>query len=561
MRRLPPAVLAAAVLLLGPAGTGTAAAHTRSQVLEPAPGPADATAAPEGRMSLDVGQARFWLGGTITEAHVAASSLCGASGPCPAWTLAVEGGGHRLRAAIDTPSREDSFRIELLGPGGGVVASADASNQFNAELVVGEPPGGDYVLRVVPTNATHASFRLRAKLEAGPEARPRGDAPLLPNLKAVPPYEFGFVAPLNPLNGAYPPDIVNPPLSVAGIEPLSCAPDELLPVSLGGQGAHDCLRLTTGPINVGNGPFIKTFRFLDDLAAGKVATTTLRGPATQRIVHADGSVSERPAGTYSFHTTHAHFHDDGILTYELFRVRGKELEPAGIGTKSGFCPADQLLGEWRTFRNDAPGSFGTGDSASGSCMSLTDGVLALTRGWGDVYRWQRPGQFMEFAGNGDGRYVARATVDKHDTTLETDETDNAAYALIRVVGRKVEVLERGQGLSPFDPRKEVFTGLGPASQDAEGELPAAAPRDTAAPKVRRLRFLRGARAVRFSLDEAATVRVVLLRGSRKLASLRVRGRRGTNTVTVPRRARRATRVAVTARDLAGNYAKTVRRSR
>jgi hypothetical protein len=98
-------------------------------------------------------------------------------------------------------------------------------------------------------------------------------------------------------------------------------------------------------------------------------------------------------------------------------------------------------------------------------------MIALTRGWGDVYRWQRPGQYVEFSGNGNGLYVVRSTVDKGNTTLETNENDNSSYALIRVNGHQVEELERGQGLSPFDPTKAVFTGYGPASQDPYGALP------------------------------------------------------------------------------------------
>lgn len=179
------------------------------------------------------------------------------------------------------------------------------------------------------------------------------------------------------------------------------------------------------------------------------------------IVYSDGSFETRPAGTYSFHTTHAHFHDDGILTYELFRVDGATLTPAGMGTKSGSCPADQLMGEWRLFGQEPAGLFGVGDTPTGSCYGTADsGMLALTGGWGDVYRRQRPGQYVEFSGNGDGHYVARATVDKGNTTLETDETDNASYALIRVSGRRVELVERGQGASHLDPDKAVFTGHG-----------------------------------------------------------------------------------------------------
>ena len=113
---------------------------------------------------------------------------------------------------------------------------------------------------------------------------PAGKVALLPNLKTVPPYEFGFVAPANPLNAVYPPDTVNPPLDVAGIHPLSCAADEMAPVAAGGGGATKCLRLTSGPINVGSGPFEMLFDFATDTSAARSTPSLLQGPMRQ-VIH------------------------------------------------------------------------------------------------------------------------------------------------------------------------------------------------------------------------------------------------------------------------------------
>jgi hypothetical protein len=82
-----------------------------------------------------------------------------------------------------------------------------------------------------------------------------------------------------------------------------------------------------------------------------------------------------------------------------------------------------------------------------------------------VYRWQRPGQYVEFGSNGDGRYVVRSTVDHLNHILESNDSNNSAYALIKIVGDHVQLLERGWGTGPFDPHKVVFRGGGPASQD------------------------------------------------------------------------------------------------
>ena len=193
----------------------------------------------------------FWDGGYVENADVpsvAGSDQCGTGGPCFSYPLGVAEPGWRLRVAIDIPSRDDSFDVELFDPGGSQVASASASNQFDAEAFVEHPVTGVWTVRVVPRGATYTTFRMRAKLEGAPPRLPVRRTALLPDLRAVPPYEFGFVAPANPFNALYPPDTVNPPLEAAGAHPLSCAADETAE-----DHVSRCLRLTSGPMNWGEG--------------------------------------------------------------------------------------------------------------------------------------------------------------------------------------------------------------------------------------------------------------------------------------------------------------------
>jgi hypothetical protein len=207
--------------------------------------------------------------------------------------------------------------------------------------------------------------------------------------------------------------------------------------------------------------------YANDIVNGVIQSPLAHGPMTQVIHWSDGTTTTRPAGTYSFHVIHGHFHDDGVLDMELFRVNGDStLTKVGAGTKSGFCPANQLIGDWRAFNNTPPdGEIGSGDTGTGNCQNPVDGVLGLSPGWGDVYRWQRPGMYVDFGDNPDGLYVVRITIDAPNTILESNESDNSAYALVKVVGDQAIELERGQGASPFDPHKVVFTGAGPASRD------------------------------------------------------------------------------------------------
>lgn len=448
-----------------PAGSTVLAAHANGEAPPPEHAAAKGKTRRPTRSGLHPDDTVFWAGAFVADGAVRADALCDTAGPCFEYPLQVRSGGARLRVAIDTPSREDTFRVDVVDPSGAVAASTSNGNQFNAEAFVDAPAAGNYSIRVIPTAVKDATFRMRAKLESVVQAAPEGRVALLPNLQVVPPYEFGFAAPVTP-NGSYPPDAANPPASAAGYDLYSCTQDEAAPVEAGGAGAVDCLRLTSGPMNVGPGPFDMRFTFVDDLVGGTADPAYLRGPILQAVHYSDGSEEHRAAGTYIFHTTHAHFHDENILTYEGFRVvdgEGGRLEQFGEGTKSGFCPADQLFADWFSFDQAIRGDFGEGDSPTGNCFDPQDGLLGLTSGWGDVYRWQRPGQYVEFAGQGDGLYVIRSTVDAANAILETDETDNTSYALIRVVGRNVDIIERGQGTDPWDRHKVVFEGDGPAS--------------------------------------------------------------------------------------------------
>lgn len=422
-------------------------------------------------LALKLGQAVFWTGQHYAKATMNMESQC-TPALCPSFPIKVTEGAARLRVAIDHPSRENTFTLELHNPKGDEVGSAVTSGTFAGEVLEPKPVAGTWTVKVIPNSVTNSGFRLRAKLERVVPKGPAGKVAMLPNLKTVPPYEFGFIAPANPLNAVYPPDTVNPPLDVAGIHPLSCAADELAPVAAGGGGATKCLRLTSGPMNVGSGPFEMLFDFATDTLKGKVDPVMLRGPMRQVVHFSDGSSMERPAGTYSFHKTHAHFHTDEVLSYQLFKVddaKAGKIRLTGVGTKSGFCPADQLFGDWHSFTQLPPGSFGEGDSlAGGNCFSPDGGRIGLSVGWGDVYRWQRPGQYVEFGGQADGLYVVRATADILDHVLEENEKDNASYSYIKVTGEKIDILERGQGTDPWDTTKVVFAGLGPSARELGG---------------------------------------------------------------------------------------------
>ena len=405
---------------------------------------ASAAPASPGPVTLPVGQSAFWTGGYITDehTHLPGAAACNVVS-CFDYPIEVAKGAWRLRVALDTPDRSSEWELDLLDPAGAVQATATnpLESEFDLEVFAAQPAAGRWTARVVPQNVHNASFRMRAKLESGPEKYAHKTM-LLPDLMVTPPYEFSFTAPANPLN-SFAPDNANPPLDVAGVAPLSCTPDEIVQDLV-----TRCLRFTTGPRNAGPGPFEIDY---DPTAAGLGLETP--GPSYQRIYYSDGTSTLRPAGHFQFHPAHGHYHYLDFLQFQLYSVSEQhELTPAGSGKKLGLCPADELFADWHTFNQQQTHSF------TANCgYAPGEASLGLNVGWGDVYRWQRPGQYVDFSNDGDGYYVLRVTVNAHHQALVVHPDRNLGYAYIHVVGSRVTVLERGQGSSPWDPAKTVFT--------------------------------------------------------------------------------------------------------
>ena len=413
----------------------------------------DAAAVPSvPSIRLALGDSAFWNGSYVESAvtDLPGDAACAVE-TCFEYPIKVAAGGSQLRVAIDTPDRSNQFELDLIDPSGTQVASRanTLQSQFDMEVYAPDPVAGTWIARVVPQHVQNAAFRLRAKLEGAPVVSKKKTV-LLPNLEVTPPYEFTFVAPANPAN-VYAPDSLNPPLSALGVAPLSCTPDETVGVgpSLTPSSKHvtRCLRFTTGPRDAGPGPFEIAYNPVDAQLGVLKA-----GQAYQRVYFSDGTSFLRKAGAFQFHAMHGHYHYDGFLNFQLYRVgEGHQLTPAGAGNKVGLCPADELFADWHVFNQKSTTTF------TANCgISADEANLGLNVGWGDVYRWQRPGQYVDFTGNGDGYYVLKVMVNASHLVLTVPDDLDTGYAYLHIVGDRVDILERGQGSSPWDARKRVF---------------------------------------------------------------------------------------------------------
>lgn len=425
--------ISAAVLLSSLAVTGPARAHNPPILVG----------------SLTSDSTLFWDGGSVgydpiysapVVPSIPVAPRCEVAEPCYQYRIDVREPGAMLRIALDTPMRDDGFELTVISPSGASVTQNN-SNRYSIEVRRPNPEVGRWTVLVAPYSAEYADFRMRAKLESAPHVpTPDAEGRLLPNLRVTRLWEFGFVAPANPLNGLFPPDDANPPLEAAGQAPLSCALDEMAE-----DEAQRCLRYSFGLANVGDGVF--DIRWTADRLNGFQMTQCIQRPNQTPLAS--------PAGTGSWHKTHGHWHYDDVIFHDIWKVTDRstgEMVKAGDGKKLGYSPADQGIAEWQRFVQAPAGTSGS----AGNCAPGSDSRLGMSAGWGDAYRYQRPGNYVEFGANGDGWYVVRTIADPLGQVLESDESDNTSYAYVRVVGTEVDVLESGLGESPWDPDKVVF---------------------------------------------------------------------------------------------------------
>jgi hypothetical protein len=319
--------------------------------------------------------------------------------------------------------------------------------------LVGRPPGIARV-RLVVTTARGRRLVVRSVATCVPAraaGRARGavvDVP--PDLAADPPWHLTFQQP--------PPMIVveagnytaiagvhNPTMQVAGQPVYGCLAEETAE-----QGAHRCLRFTSGFASLGPGPF-------QVFGSSATAASPQGGPLYQNVYRTDGSHFSRAAGRFVFHQIHAHYHVLGIAEFRFYRVASDHtLTEASKVLKEGFCLGNIKMYAWHSFSQAEidPKSVDNCEPAvqpDGS-WRFYEGIA---NGWEDSYKWQTSGQFVDFGTNSDGLYLLRVVANPRHTLLETTYEDNTAYAYLQVSGNDVHVIERGHGLSPWDPDKTV----------------------------------------------------------------------------------------------------------
>jgi hypothetical protein len=185
------------------------------------------------------------------------------------------------------------------------------------------------------------------------------------------------------------------------------------------------LRFSSIVVNVGDGPL--------ELYGQRPDTGTPTMTSVQRIVDDAGDHHDVPtdAVMYFGGDGHDHWHVRDLETFELTRLgKGSKV---GSGAKHGFCFSDNYR------YGSAQDAHYTGCGHTGD-LSV---VMGLSVGWGDLYRYSLPDQYVEITGLGRGRYRLEGTADADNWFRESEESNNSTWVDISIRNGRAKVIGYG----------------------------------------------------------------------------------------------------------------------
>ena len=136
---------------------------------------------------------------------------------------------------------------------------------------------------------------------------------------------------------------------------------------------------------------------------------------------------------------HDHWHVRSMLTYHLWGTTTATLR----SSKIGFCFFDTNLMSASLARSPSHRIYLESSCGKKASTSARNGISV---GWGDKYPWDFAYQWIDVTGLPAGVYTLRSAVDLYGYFAERSETNNCAWARIRIAatGSAVTVVARGQ---------------------------------------------------------------------------------------------------------------------
>jgi putative cell wall-binding protein len=227
-----------------------------------------------------------------------------------------------------------------------------------------------------------------------------------------------------------------------GVSPASAGADRLPDLRMASlsnfytenSGGERRLRFRTIMTNEGSGPLE---------VRGRRDSLNQPHLTTQQAIH-DGSgnvrlVNSRALMEYAV-DGHDHWHIQGVMLYQMWSANGAVRR----GTKVGFCFLDSY--RFNLGLPGAPQSQVYPERLCGDRGDLTN-RMGLSVGWGDDYPANFAYQWIDITTLPAGDYTVLARADEQNWYLESDETNNCAYARVRITSTNGPVQVLGSGRS------------------------------------------------------------------------------------------------------------------
>ncbi len=206
------------------------------------------------------------------------------------------------------------------------------------------------------------------------------------------------------------------------------------------SGGRRLLRFNGIMWNKGDGPFeVRANRPSSSSSAWDVDQIVYRSNGRHRRIETTARMKYAGDG-------HDHWHVRRMLTYHLWGARGTLRS-----SKVGFCFFDTNLINGSLARSPARPVYLESMCGRRASIRTRNGISV---GWGDKYAWNFAFQWIDITGLPGGIYTLRSAVDLYGQFTEKSETNNCAYARIRIgsSGSTLTVLGRGQSC-PERPRR------------------------------------------------------------------------------------------------------------
>ena len=270
-----------------------------------------------------------------------------------------------------------------------------------------------------------------------PRCRGPRPCPILPGLRVLPASDVHV--------DGVPPVASTPlgfPFPVDAALGNSCYADEMAQT-----GVTRCLRFTSEVDNNGLGVLTLQIPWATTSGSGFVPGMC---QAQQVVTYTDGSTRLRPAGNCEYHATHAHFHYRDYVQFSLHKVNADGSTGAEVANslKESFCLADDGYFGFGTAGPNGPRHYegqpdcnvpGTPSSAQPQALI----TMGNSPGWGDIYTWDTPDQYIDISQTPDGVYDILSRANPNKALLLAGPAQSCAGTRIKLTATGVETLRTG----------------------------------------------------------------------------------------------------------------------